>query len=266
VGALAGPVVGGGKERLDPDGRERPAEHLLAGLDEPTQRPAEVEQDRLDVVRDHPTGGSPRRAYVFCPCPGNAYVCPRGQSTMAGLDRTARGGAGDTLGRRLRETGPALLVPLAWGFAAAAHAGALDRRAVLIGHLVMATLLAAFAVASRHEMRGHPVLRAWLAVIVAGFFVTLGGAVALAAGSGATPLRATVVAWMLLPAAALLYTGNLLPRGDAPLAYTVGGLLSTGGALVLVAAPLAGPTAAVGAIVLAGVGQTAGILAAVVTH
>lgn len=185
---------------------------------------------------------------------------------MAGIDRTARGDAGDTIGRRLRETGPALLVPLAWGFAAAAHGGALGRRTVLIGHLVMAALLAAFAVTSRHEMREHPVLRSWLAVIVAGFLVTLGGAIALAMGSGATPLRATVVAWMLLPAAALLYTGNLLPRGEAALAYTVGGLLSIGGALVLLAAPLIGSTAAVGAIVLAGVGQTAGILAAVVTY
>ncbi|WP_255198659.1 hypothetical protein [Halorarius litoreus] len=162
--------------------------------------------------------------------------------------------------RRLRETGPVLLVPLAWTFATAAHLELLATRTVLIGHVVMAALLFAFAALSWQDMQAHPVLRAWLAVIVVGFGVTLVGAYALATGSDPTLTGGTVLGWMLIPALALLYTGQVLPREERAWAYTVGGALSGLGAVVfLFGRPLV-------ALALVGVGQTLGILVAVVKY
>ncbi|SFR35583.1 hypothetical protein [Halogeometricum limi] len=162
--------------------------------------------------------------------------------------------------RRLRETGPVGLVPLAWGFAAAAHLRILDDRAVLVGHLVMATVLFFFAVLSWSEMRTHPVLRAWLAVVSVGFSVTLVGAYALFAGDE-TLAALVVLGWMVLPTLALLYTGRLLPREERAWAYTVGGAVSGVGALAFAAG-----VAPVVALALAGLGQTLGIVVAVVEY
>ncbi|PSQ25003.1 hypothetical protein BRD04_00165 [Halobacteriales archaeon QS_9_67_17] len=163
--------------------------------------------------------------------------------------------------RSVRERGPVGLVPLAWGFATAAHIGVLADRTVLIGHLVMAALLAAFAVLSAREMRTHPVLRAWLAVIVAGFLVTLAGAYGVATGN-AGAARFAVAGWMLLPAMALAYTGSVLPRDEQARAYTAGAALSGLGTVLLVA-NLGPPVVALS---VAGFGQTLGIGVAVAEY
>lgn len=169
--------------------------------------------------------------------------------------------------RRLRETGPVLLVPLAWAFATAAHLELLATRTVLIGHGVMDVLLVGFAVLSYRDMRVEPVLRAWLAVIVAGFGVTLVGTYALATGGDPTLTAFTVFGWMLLPALALLYTGRVLPRAERASAYTLGGVLSVLGALSFLAGLVAVLDVTVlAALALVGVGQTLGIVVAVVEY
>jgi len=164
--------------------------------------------------------------------------------------------------RRLRENGPVVLVPLAWTFATAAHLDLLASRTVLIAHLVMDTLIAIFTVLSWREMTDG-VLLVWRRVLVAGLGITLAGTAALLATPPIGPLlSATVVGWMLVPAAGLVATGRLVDRH--PRAYTVGGALSGLGALAYVG----GVSGAVAALTLAGltltnVGQTAGIVAAV---
>jgi hypothetical protein len=162
--------------------------------------------------------------------------------------------------RRLRETGPVLLVPLAWTFATAAHLELLATYPVLVGHVVMDVLLFGFAALSWRDMQAHPVLRAWLAVIVVGFGITLVGTYALATGGDPTLTGFTVLGWMVVPALALLYTGRVLPADERAWAYTVGGALSGVGAVVFLAGvPLA-------ALALVGVGQTLGILVAVLEY
>jgi hypothetical protein len=176
--------------------------------------------------------------------------------------------------RQLRETGPVVLVPLAWTFAGAAQLRLLEPRTVLIAHLVMDVLLFSFAALSWTDMREHPVLRAWLAVIVGGLGITLVGTYALATDGSETLLRATVFGWMVVPAAALVYTGRALPADESPGVYTLGGVLSALGAAVFLDATLAGPLSAVFggleatlvALALVGVGQTAGIVNAVVQY
>ena len=176
--------------------------------------------------------------------------------------------------RRLRETGPVVLVPLAWLFATAAHLQYLERRTVLIAHVVMDVLLFGFAALSWRDMQAHPVLKAWLAVIVAGFGITLVGTYALATGGGETLLRATVFGWMLVPAVALYYTGQVLPAEERAAAYTIGGWLSGLGALFFVDAAVAGPFTTLFAgldltllsLALVGIGQTVGIAVAVLEY
>jgi len=164
--------------------------------------------------------------------------------------------------RQLRESGPVVLVPLAWTFATAAHMELLALRTVLIAHLVMLTIIAAFTALSWREMT-EGVLLVWKRVLLAGFAVTLGGTVGLLASPPLTALLSlTIVGWMLVPAAGLAYTGRNVDRH--PRVYTAGAALSglgvasyTLGLGVGVAVlPVAGLT-------LANVGQTAGIAAAV---
>jgi hypothetical protein len=166
--------------------------------------------------------------------------------------------------RRLRENGPVVLVPLAWTFATAAHLGVLAPRTVLVAHVVMTGLLAAFAVLSWREMSAG-VLRIWRIVVAVGFVVTLVGTAALAWSLDAALLAGVVVAWMLLPAAALWLTGDRVDPTAAPRVYTAGALLSVLGAVGYVSWFLAGgsTTLLVGALSLVNVGQTAGIVNAV---
>jgi len=164
--------------------------------------------------------------------------------------------------RRLRENGPVVLVPLAWTFATAAHLDLLALRTVLIAHLVMDVIIAVFTVLSWREMTDG-VLLVWRRVLLAGLGITLVGTAGLLADPPLEPLlTATVVGWMLVPAAGLVATGRLVDR--RPRAYTVGGTLSAVGALAYVG----GVFGALSVLVIAGltltnVGQTAGIVAAV---
>ncbi|WP_323675286.1 hypothetical protein [Halorubellus sp. PRR65] len=168
--------------------------------------------------------------------------------------------------RRVRETAPAGLVPLAWTFAALAHLEVASPHTVLVAHVVMDVILVAFAVLSWRDMQEHPVLRAWLAVIVVGAGVTLVGTYALAVDGGETLLRATVFGWLLVPAVALGYTERALSREEAAWVYAAGGVLSAVGALAFLYGSLAGVALALPAIALAGIGQTAGILNAVLQY
>jgi len=164
--------------------------------------------------------------------------------------------------RRLRENGPVVLVPLAWTFATAAHLDALALWTVLIAHLVMDAIIAAFTVLSWREMTDG-VLLVWKRVLLAGLAITLVGTAALLPDPPVKPLlTTTVVGWMLVPAAGLVRTGRLVDRH--PRVYTAGGALSAVGAAVYIG----GVVGTVSVLVLAGLtavnaSQTAGIVAAV---
>jgi len=164
--------------------------------------------------------------------------------------------------RRLRENGPVVLVPLAWTFATAAHLDLLALRTVLIAHLVMDAIIATFTVLSWREMTDG-ILLVWRRVLVAGLGVTLVGTVALLAEPPVEPLlSATVVGWMLVPAAGLAYTGRNVDRH--PRVYTAGAALSVAGVVAYVLGLGVGVAALpVVGLTLTNVGQTAGIVAAV---
>lgn len=188
-----------------------------------------------------------------------------------------------TLGRRFREKGPVVLVPLAWSFATAAHLGRLETRTVLIAHLVMDAILATFAATSWSEMT-EGVLRAWKLVLLVGLGFTLSGTAALLGTPEASEdapsensasvetrstneraLALTVLSWMLLPAAGLAYTGLRVEENEAPRVYLAGTVLSGFSALAYVSAPSDSPADArrLLGLALANVGQTAGIVNAV---
>jgi hypothetical protein len=173
---------------------------------------------------------------------------------------------GTAMLRRLRETAPAGLVPLAWGFAVAAHLSLVAPRTVLVAHVVMDVLLAGFAVLSWADMR-EGVLRVWWWVVAVGFLLTLVGTWALARPAAPETLATvTVVGWAVLPAAGLAYTGRHV---DAGRWVNLGGAaLSVVGGGVYLAGVATAPDAplAVAGLVLVGVGQTAGIVDAVVRY
>lgn len=171
--------------------------------------------------------------------------------------------------RRLRENAPILLVPLAWTFATGAHLGMVTPRTAFIAHVVMDVIIVAFTALSWADMR-EGVLWAWRTVLVVGLGITLVGTVALTM----TPppqalLAATVVGWMLVPAAGLAYTGQHVAPDEAPRVYTAGAALSVLGALAYVAWFLGitpATTALIGGLSLVNLGQTAGIVNAVVQY
>jgi hypothetical protein len=170
----------------------------------------------------------------------------------------------------LRENGPALLVPAAWGVAAGALLGAVSAHALFVAHVVMSALLVAFVAASWRDM-ATGVLGAWRLVILAGTPVTLAGVAGFLARDGTLPgLAAAVPAdallavafygWMLLPAPAFVYTGLRDPESPRSTVQHAAAACSVAGA---VAAALAGsPSGTVAGVALVGLGQTAGILAA----
>jgi hypothetical protein len=168
--------------------------------------------------------------------------------------------------RRARENGPVVLVPLAWTFATAAHLDVVTLRTVLIAHLVMDAIIVAFTVLSRGEMT-EGVLRAWKLVLLAGLGATLVGTAGLLASPPVEPLLSlTVVAWMLIPAAGLAYTGQHVAA--APWVYSVGAILSVAGAVVYAGTLLVGLPAVglLAGLTVTNVGQTAGIVNAVVQY
>jgi hypothetical protein len=209
---------------------------------------------------------------------GNERHGPQANGTDLAGDDSSHETA--TPGRRLRENGPGALVPLAWSFAVAAHLGLLADRTVLIAHLVMDSILASFAAASWSEMT-EGVLRAWKLVLLVGLGVTLLGTAALlgrsedpsfevTASTGTksgneAALALTVVAWMLVPAAGLAYTGLRVEESEAPRVYLAGAVLSALGGLAYASAPSDTPAALrkLLGLTLANVGQTAGIVNAI---
>lgn len=168
------------------------------------------------------------------------------------------------MSRSLTDVGPAVLVPAAWAVTLGAHVSPLvSRRTLLIALVVMTVLLGVFAVGTRELMTG-PVLGVWQGVLVVGFVVTLVGTVDMLVTPGSDPtLAVTLYGWMVAPALAYVATAQSVesPFGSV---YLAGAVLALTGAAVYA---LAGSEvdAAVG-IVAVGVGQTAGIVAAVVQN
>ncbi|WP_049908668.1 MULTISPECIES: hypothetical protein [Halorubrum] len=170
----------------------------------------------------------------------------------------------------LRENGPALLVPAAWGVAAGAVLGVVSGRALFVAHVVMSVLLVGFVAASWRDM-ATGVLRAWKLVILAGTPVTLAGVAGFLALDGTVPALAAALpadaalavafyGWMLLPAPAFVYTGLRDSSTSRSTIHHAAAACSVAGAGV---AALAGSaTGTVAGVALVGVGQTAGILAA----
>jgi len=163
----------------------------------------------------------------------------------------------------LRDNGPIVLVPAAWGVVGAAHAGAVSERTLLIAHTVMATVLLAFAVVSWKEMEAG-ILRVWRGVLAVGFFLTVSGAAGLYGAPGEEVLLGvSLYGWILLPAAGLAYTAR---ESDAPYPSAFGAALSVVGAVVYavgVTASAVVPQAAPLAVGVVGLGQTVGIADAV---
>jgi hypothetical protein len=166
--------------------------------------------------------------------------------------------------RRLRETGPVVLVPGAWLFAVLAHVGTLSHRTILIAHVVMTVLLVAFLVLSWADMT-EGVLRVWRMVILVGVPVTLAGVAGLLVRPRATALLAVaLVGWMVVPALALARTAPMLPSEMSGRIATVGGGLSMFGAVLYGAGWfLSAPAVVLAALACVGAGQTAGIADAV---
>jgi hypothetical protein len=165
--------------------------------------------------------------------------------------------------RRLRKSGPVLLVPLAWTFVTAAHLGVVSSRTLLAAHLVMNAVFVLFTAASWSEMRTG-VLYAWRLVLLVGLGVTLAGTAALALGRpDAGVVVVMLSAWMLVPAAAFVYTARHVV--EAPVVYRVAAAFSVCGWIVYFGSPLlaAGGTATIVGLTLVNVGQTAGIANAV---
>ena len=173
-------------------------------------------------------------------------------------------------GLTLRENGPALLVPAAWGVAAGAVLGVVSSHALFVAHVVMSVLLVAFVVASWRDM-ATGVLRAWKLAILAGTPVTLAGVAGFLARDGTVPRLAAAVpgdallavafyGWMLLPAPAFVYTVLRDPARRRGTVHGVAAACSVAGAVV--AALADSPTGTLAGIALVGLGQTAGILAA----
>jgi hypothetical protein len=170
--------------------------------------------------------------------------------------------------RRLRANGPALLVPAAWAVVIGAHVDLVATRTLLIAHGVMTVLLVGFAALSYGDMR-EGVLSVWWLVVAAGVPVTAAGLVGLAVPAlDRLFLVFTVSGWMLLPAVGLLETGREMTGDDPRTVYLAAAGLCLAGALVYLVGLFAtgGQRALVAGLVLVGVGQTAGIVDAVVRY
>jgi hypothetical protein len=170
---------------------------------------------------------------------------------------------------RAREYGPVGLVPLAWGFAAAAHLGYVGEHPLFVAHVVMVVVLASFAALSWTEM-AEGALRAWRTVVTLGVAVTaLGLASFRVPAEPAGVLRAAaVVGWMVLPAWGLVDTARRTPDPSfarvylgAAVASVVGAALAVAGLAAARSLPAAGWVVLAG-IAATGVGQTASIVAA----
>lgn len=168
--------------------------------------------------------------------------------------------------RRARENGPAVLVPLAWTFVTSVHLDVASDHALLIAHVVMATIIVGFTVLSWSEM-ATGVLLIWRRVLLIGLVITMVGVTGFFADTLASALfTVSIVGWMTVPAVALVATGRVVDRSPEP--YLIGGTLSLIGAVAYVAGALVLVNTALSfvGLTLVTVGQTAGILNAVVQY
>jgi len=163
---------------------------------------------------------------------------------------------------RLRETGPAFLIPAAWGVVTAAHLGLVTDRPVFVMHGVMSVLLVAFVAASWREMETG-VLRTWRRVILVGTPVALAGLAGFVVPSGSTVLFAVALwGWMLVPAGGFVSTARQVSAGAW--IYLAGAALCVLGAALYAIGTVTGYTAVpIAGLLSVAVGQTAGILDAV---
>jgi len=169
---------------------------------------------------------------------------------------------------RLRANGPALLVPAAWAVVIGAHVDLVATRTLLAAHLVMTVLLVAFAALSYGDMR-EGVLSVWWLVVAAGVPVTMAGIVGLVVPVlGQVFLPLAVGGWMLLPGVALVETGREMAEDGPRSVYLAAGGLCLAGTLVYFGGLFGagGQRALVAGLVLVGVGQTTGIVDAVVRY
>lgn len=169
---------------------------------------------------------------------------------------------------RVTDVAPAGLVPAAWLVTAGVLTGAIDTHALFVALVVMSVLLVAFLAVGRDEMDG-PVLRIWKWVIAAGIPATLAGVVGLALEPPVDALAAvSLLGWMFLPGLAYLPTGQAVETTPYREVYVASGALSlVGGLLALFAATgLLRTVAPVVAVIVVGVGQSAGMVAATVQN
>lgn len=166
--------------------------------------------------------------------------------------------------RRLRETGPVLLVPGAWLFAILAHTTGADEQVLLIAHVIITALLVSFVGLSWAEMETG-VLRVWRTVILLGIPITAAAVLELWLDPMGLPLlEITLAGWMLLPAVALARTGPMLPIAISGVIATVGGGIAMFGAILYGAGwYLSVPRLMIAALAVVGLGQTMGIADAV---
>ena len=172
--------------------------------------------------------------------------------------------AGDMFDR-LWETGPALWIPAAWSVVIAARLELVSARPMFVMHAVMSALLVAFAVASWGEMQSG-VLRAWRTVILVGTPFALAGLAGFLVPAWATWLRAAALGgWMLLPAWGFVRTSRVVTEGAWIHVASAGGCLL--GAGLYAGGNIAGIEALrIAGLAVVGVGQTAGILDAVLRY
>lgn len=161
----------------------------------------------------------------------------------------------------VRDAGPTVLVPLAWLVVAGAHRSLVGDDAIFVAHIVMAVFIAVFAVTGWSGMASGA-LRGWRAVLMVGLGVTLAGIAGFLLSSD-TLLGVSIVGWMMLPAAGLVYTGYLFTAART-LYYGTGALSAVGALVYLVTLAGGGDSLALLGITLAGVGQTVGIVDAAV--
>jgi len=146
-------------------------------------------------------------------------------------------------------------------FVAGAQQGLISPRSIFIAHLVMAGFIAFFLLTGWAEM-STGALAGWRAVMVVGLGITLAGIAGFLVTTASTVfLTTSLVGWMILPAVGLAYTGRLLDQ--AATIYLASAALSGIGAVTFIFS-LLGVGPGVVSILLVGVGQTVGIVDAVV--
>lgn len=156
-----------------------------------------------------------------------------------------------------RRYGPTLMVPAAWITAFLAIDTSLaSSTAILVMHVVMTALMSLFLLTGWNQMNSG-ILKVWRNVIAVGLPFTIAGALSLSV-LPVIPPSVSLVAWMILPGIALIYTGRESEKGTL---YTVSGLLSLLGTYFYLVKGLSAQSESVlaASLVLVGVGQSMGI-------